>query len=155
MLRRLTLPAALLFSILLLTGLTSVSFATQTPSDRVEGCGRSGPRIDRGQTGALVGESFLTVRVPDAGTYFSLPARPDAGSGPALFICHVESGSSIIIDVQTAGEVSRIVGDPSGGAILDQIAANASAAPNPNVAPMTPPRTGDGGLKNALAGPGW
>ena len=148
MLRLVTLPAAFLFAVvLLMTGLASVSFATQTPSDRIEGCGRSGPRIDRGQTGALVGETSLTVRVPDTGTYFSLPARPNAGPGPALFICHVESGSSIIIDAQTGEEVSRIVGDPSGSALLDQLAANASVEPNPNVAPMTPPRVGDGGLK--------
>ena len=75
-----------------------------------------------------------------------MPGSPDL-PGPALFVCHVESGSSIVIDARTAKEVARTVGDASGAAVLDQIAANARVEP---VAPptMTPPRTGSGGLKH-------
>jgi hypothetical protein len=86
--------------------------------------------------------------VTASGTFFSLPGVPDS-PGPALFICHVESQSSIVIDAFTAREISRTVGDASGAAVLDQIAANARIEP---VAPpnMTPPRTGDGGLKTGF-----
>jgi hypothetical protein len=129
--------------------------ASQTPSDRIDGCGRSGPRINLGQTGVLLGETRLTVTVPDTGTFFSSPGTPNVGPGPALFICHVESGSSILIDARTGEELSRTVGDPSGCAVLDELAANAriEAVPDPipasgkGLQPVTPPVTGSGGLK--------
>jgi hypothetical protein len=134
-----------LVAALIVAAFASTSLATQSPSVTIEGCGRSGPRIDQGQTGIHLGDTALTVPVPDSGTFFSLPGVPDV-PGPALFICHVESESSIVIDVWTAKEISRAVGDASGAAVLDELAANARIEP---VAPpsMTPPRTGYGGLK--------
>jgi len=130
---------------LVVAAFASTSLATQSPSVTIEGCGGSGPRIDRGQTGIHLGDTALTVPVPGSGTFFSLPGVPEV-PGPALFICHVESESSIVIDARTAEEISRTVGDASGAAVLDQLAANARIewVGSPS---MTPPRTGDGGLK--------
>ena len=120
----------------------------------IDGCGRTGPRIEGGQTGLGMQESVLTVSLPPEGTFFSLPARPDEAPVPSLFICHIESSSSIVIDGRTGGEVSRTVGDPAGDAVLDQIASNTrveaivlTPPPNPG-SPLTPPLTGDGGLKH-------
>ena len=144
--RSTAVKAALLApSILALAGFGSSGPAAQSQSPSVEGCGQSGPRIDQGQTGILLGENALRVDVPDSGTFFSLPGGPGSPD-PALYICHVESESSIVIDPLTAEEISRTVGEASGAAVLDQLAGNARIEP---AAPsgMIPPRTGDGGLK--------
>ena len=101
--------------------------------------------MDQGQTGFLLGENALRVDVPGSGTFFSLPNVPGI-AGPALFICHVESGSSIVINAFTAEEISRSVGDASGESVLDQIAAAARIEPATPPS-MTPPITGDAGLK--------
>lgn len=140
-----TLGAPAVIAAMLLLGVTPTGMATQMPSETIEGCGTSGPRIDLGRTGIVLQETSLRVDVPSNGTYFSLPRAPNVANGPVLFICHVESGSSIALDARTGDEVARTVGDASGGVILDQLAANARV--EPIAAPMTPPRTGDGGLK--------
>jgi hypothetical protein len=127
----------------LLFGAMASGGQAQTPPDSVEGCGRAGPRITQGQTGMGLGETRLRVPVPDTGTWFSLPVSSHEALMPALFICHVESASSIIIDGRTGDEVSRTVVDPGGTALLDEVAANTIV----ETVAMTPPRTGDGGLK--------
>ena len=146
------IATAVLVSSLLLAAASTAGFATQSPPE-TEGCGKTGPKIERGRTGLALGETALTVTMPATGSYISLPALNEA-PGPALFICHIESGSSIIIDARTGLEISRSLGDPSGGPLLDEIAANARvdevARPTPapgNAQEMTPPRTGSGGLK--------
>jgi hypothetical protein len=133
----------------------TAAVAAQTPSELIDGCGRTGPRIDR-QTGMGLQETKLTVSVPGTGTWFSLPASPEEAPFPSLFICHVESSSSIIIDARTGEEVGRTIGSSAGASLLDEVIANARVEPivlptpfplTPGV-PMTPPHTGSGGLKS-------
>ena len=149
----------MLVSILVATASLPTSAQPDTP-DLIEGCGTSGPKIERGQTGIALGDTALKIDVPDAGTYFSLPTQPDTG-GIGLLICHVESGSSIVISANTGTEVRREIGNPAGEAILDKIAESARiepvALPKPStdagVQEMTPPSTGDAGLKSPMASP--
>ena len=147
--------AVVVLPVLLLAVAVSSVVATQTPSDTIEGCDRSGPRIAQGQTGMALQDTVLTVEVPSTGTFLSLPAPPDEALRLALFICHVESDSSIVIDALTGEEVSRVLGSPDAAAVLDEIASNArvDAVVRPTPPPvsgrgaMTPPVTGSGGLK--------
>jgi hypothetical protein len=146
------LPVALVLAAVIAMTFVSGELGTAS-AESIDGCGRTGPRIDGGQTGLGLQDSALTVPVPDDGTFLSLPARPDEALVPSLFICHVESGSSIVLDGRTGREVVRSVGDPSGAAVLDEIAANARVEskvltpPDPGASTMTPPMTGDAGLK--------
>jgi hypothetical protein len=99
------------------------------------------------------GTMLLEVTVPAGGSYGSLPNGPiDAEIG--LRICHLESNSLVVISALSGREIERQVGDATGAAVLDQVAASAVLRPQPDrpgSEGVRPPGTGDGGLLPAAA----
>jgi hypothetical protein len=132
----------------------------QPPFDPVTGCGHPAmARVEGGQeTGLGTGDTMLRVSLPPGGPYGTLPNGP-VGAELGLRICHIPTNSLIIISAVTGREISRVVTDPVGHAILDQIAASAriTAASSPSagdrespaqaVSPLRPPTTGNAGLR--------
>jgi hypothetical protein len=110
-----------------------------------------------------------SVTPPGGGTFVVIPATPGVSS-PQFTVCYVEGNASVTISAQTCDEISRQNPDDSDTAdfVLDVIvdscqmgattptatattpaAGNGTVTPTATAAtgPISPPNTGDGGLK--------
>jgi len=101
------------------------------------------------EPGELAGISYqgtlVQAKLPAGGGYITTPVGP-VGTDVGVEICHVESGAYIRIGLD-GREVSRVAGDAAANDRLDQIMASVTVGVAPPLpAPVSPPRSGDGGL---------
>ena len=103
-------------------------------------------RLDPGELAGISYQGTLVqAKLPPGGTYITTPVGP-VGTDVGVEICHIESGAYLRIGLD-GREVIRIANDPAANARLDQIMASVTVGVAPPMpAPVSPPRSGDGGL---------
>ena len=102
------------------------------------------PSLLQASAGDKIVMGNLAVTLPASGNYAYGPLVMDPG-GVALRICQVETQSVITLSDATGEEISRSGTDPFGQQVLDQIAAGVQ--PATTVGRITPPDTGNAGLR--------
>ncbi|HLF78575.1 MAG TPA: hypothetical protein VJB57_13925 [Dehalococcoidia bacterium] len=123
---------------------TSTAASGATAADA---CGLSLANASGGQT---VGFEQVELTLP-AGDYVYGFIRPESGQQPALVVCSMQTNSTIYFDARSGQETARRANGEAGNTALNQlrglVRTRTSQVAGVTGSSVTPPNTGDGGLR--------
>jgi hypothetical protein len=123
---------------------TTASASAPSGATAADACAVQLAPVNGGQT---VDFEQISLTFPGNGSYGYGFIRPDTGANPQLVVCDTQTRSTIYVDGRTGQETARRLGNEAGVANLNQIRAAARTRSASSNSVVTPPNTGDGGLR--------
>ncbi len=108
-----------------------------------DACALSLATVSGGQT---IEFQDVDVALPPGNFVYGF-VRPDSGATPQVVVCNMQTTSTIYINALTGREVARRANGDAGTTSLNQILAGVRARGSTSTPAISPPNTGDAGLR--------